>query len=270
LFAVACLAIAASGAIRRPALARVVMVSFATAGALLAAVTAAGYLALPFTEDGAGGSGQAAIEPALLCVSCSIAAALVRRRGTGERWLPLGLVLLAAAMACGRAVEDCVAYPDCGYFAQHPPTIDPCFLAAGVAFLLLQLRVRSRAARGLEATRAVCDAEWRRLQADPAARGALLALEAAVDATGFGVDGGVCGPCRQCGRRPSPNTGGEEGPRVSLGGSGSFWNLGGAITTSGRVGRGWTSGGWGSLGSVLGLTANPVQANTLMGLGLVL
>ncbi len=163
------LAIAVLGALDRPAAGRraccwlclLLAVNSLTAAAALAA---------------GGGDRRAAFRPlAEAALLAAVGAGLLFRGG--ERLFFGRLLAAAAAGALVRVIDDCVLYADAGNLAASPPFAVLAAAACAAAFLLLNEAFLRRCVAAVAADRARHDAEWARLQSDPAERAALAELE---------------------------------------------------------------------------------------------
>ena len=157
---------AALGVLRQPARAKATMLCALWALAAGSVAAAAGFV-------GAGAPREAFLPSVAALAYAPLAAAL---RHSEPLFLDacagLGLVCAAARLAA-----DCGVFADCGNIAASPPLVPALVAALAAAHALLRVRSVAATLRDLRRARAPCDAEWRRLLAQPGAAAALRELE---------------------------------------------------------------------------------------------
>ena len=160
------LSAAAFGALRQAGRAKAALLCALCALAAGSVAAAAGFAAV--------GAPREAFSPATAALAYAPLAASLRRSESLflDACAALGLLCVVAA----RLAADCAVFADCGNLAAAPPV--GAALVAALAALHIALRARSVAGalRGLRQLRGHCDAEWRRVLAQPGAAAALREL----------------------------------------------------------------------------------------------
>jgi hypothetical protein len=157
---------AAFGALRQSARAKAAVLCALWLLAAGSVAAAAGFAAA--------GAPREAFAPATAALAYAPLAALLRRSEPLflDACAALGLLCIAAA----RLVADCAVFADCGNLAHAPPIGAALVAALAALYTVLRARSVAEALRGLRQLRGPCDAEWRRVLAQPGAVPALHEL----------------------------------------------------------------------------------------------